>query len=72
MKRNTSKTRRKSTAVRDNQVHEIYHSIMDELGDLSAFVSKGYIYERIQQQTRLSVRTIAFILNHTQERVIMD
>ena len=60
------KNRRESTIVRDNEIHKIHRQILDELGDLANAVSKGYIYERIRERTRLSIRTISFILNHTQ------
>lgn len=56
--------RRESTSVRDNEVHRIYHSIIEELGELSTVVSRGYIYDRIKQKTKLSIRTISFIINH--------
>jgi len=70
MKRSTSKTRRESTTVRDNQVHEIFHTILDELGDLYPYVAKSYIYDRIREETHLSTRTIAYILNHTREMAL--
>ena len=60
------KNRRESTMVRDNEIHELHRQILDELGDLANAVSKGYIYERIRERTKLSIRTISFILNHTQ------
>lgn len=59
------KNRRESTIVRDNEIHKIHRQILDELGDLANVVSKGYIYEKIQEKTKLSIRTISFILNHT-------
>ena len=39
--------------------------ILRGLGELAGVVSKTYIYERIRERTKLSVRTISFILNHT-------
>ena len=57
--------RRESTKARDDDIHRMYDEIIDELGDLACAVSKGYIYERIRQRTKLSVRTISFIINHT-------
>lgn len=59
------KNRRESTIVRDNEIHKIHRQILDELGYLANVVSKGYIYEKIQEKTKLSIRTISFILNHT-------
>ena len=56
--------RRESTSMRDNEVHRIYNSIINELGDLATVVSRGYIYERIKRETKLSIRTISFIINH--------
>ena len=60
-----NKNRRESTMVRDNEIHELYQQIRHELGSLANAVSKGYIYERIKEKTKLSIRTISFILNHT-------
>lgn len=57
--------RRESTSLRDNEVHRIYSEIVKEVGELSPVVSKGYIYDRIRDKTRLSIRTISFIINHT-------
>ena len=37
----------------------------ESTGSLANAVSKGYIYERIKEKTKLSIRTISFILNHT-------
>lgn len=60
-----NKNRRESTIVRDNEIHKLHRQILDELGDLANVVSKNYIYEKIQEKTKLSIRTISFILNHT-------
>lgn len=43
----------------------MYHAIIKELGSLSPFVSKAYIYGLIRDKTKLSIRTISHILNHT-------
>ena len=51
--------------MRDNEVHRIYDEIIDNLGELASAVSKSYIYEKIKERTKLSIRTISFILNHT-------
>ena len=59
------KNRRESTIVRDNEIHKLHRQILDELGDLANVVSKNYIYGKIQEKTKLSIRTISFILNHT-------
>ena len=71
-KRNVvNNNRRESTSIRDNAVHDLYEKIMQELGDLKNAVSKSYIYERIQRETKLSIRTISYILNHTQKKEII-
>lgn len=57
--------RRESTSVRDNEIYRLYNTIICELGELSPVVSKSYIYERIREKTKLSIRTISFIINHT-------
>ncbi len=63
-----SNNRRESTSVRDNAVHDLYDKIINDLGDLKNAVSKNYIYEKIQKETHLSIRTISYILNHTKYR----
>ena len=59
--------RRESTKVRDNEIHNLYESIVKELGDLGNVVSRSYIYDKIRGKTRLSIRTISYVLNHTQK-----
>lgn len=58
--------RRESAKVRDNEIHNLYESIVKELGDLGNVVSRSYIYDKIREKTRLSIRTISYVLNHTQ------
>lgn len=60
------KNRRESTIARDNEIHRLYKEIVASLGEVGNAVSKSYIYEKIKAQTRLSVRTISFVLNHTE------
>ena len=61
----TENNRRESTLVRDKEVCRIYNQILNELGELRNVVSKSYIYEKIKERTKLSIRTISFIVNHT-------
>lgn len=60
------KNRRESTKVRDKEIHRLHRELLNKLGNLAGAVSKTYIYEQIREETRLSIRTISFILNHTQ------
>lgn len=46
----------------------MYKNIMNDLGQLRTVVSKSYIYNLIQNQTGLSIRTISHVLNHTKEQ----
>ena len=57
--------RRESTTVRDNEIHNMYRQLIVELGSLDNVLSKSYFYEKIKYKTKLSIRTISFILNHT-------
>jgi len=68
MARTSSENRRESTIVRDNSVHEVYDSVIVDLGEYAYLVPKSYIYERIRERTGLCHKTIAFILNHTKMR----
>ena len=63
--------RRESTSIRDNAVHDLYDRIFFFFGELRNAVSKSYIYEKIQKETKLSIRTISFILNHTKRKEIL-
>lgn len=65
MSKLTENNRRESTLVRDKEVCRIYNQILNELGELRNVVSKSYIYEKIKERTKLSIRTIYFIVNHT-------
>lgn len=65
MSKLTENNRRESTLVRDKEVCRIYNQILNELGELRNVVSKSYIYEKIKERSKLSIRTISFIVNHT-------
>lgn len=65
MSKLTENNRRESTLVRDKEVCRIYNQILNKLGELRNVVSKSYIYEKIKERTKLSIRTISFIVNHT-------
>lgn len=59
---------RDSSIIRYNEVHDMYDKIIKDLGDMSAYVSKGYIYDKIKERTGLSTRHISRILNHTKRK----
>lgn len=66
---------RDSSIIRYNEVHDMYDKIIKDLGDMSAYVSKGYIYDKIKERTGLSTRHISRILNqilglYKKERII--
>lgn len=44
---------RDSSIIRYNEVHDMYDKIIKDLGDMSAYVSKGYIYDKIKDKTGL-------------------
>ena len=46
----------------------MYDKIIKDLGDMSAYVSKGYIYDKIKERAGLSTRHISRILNHTKRK----
>lgn len=52
-----------STIKRNNSIHLMYKNIMNDLGQLRTVVSKSYIYNLIQNQTGLSIRTISHVLS---------
>lgn len=68
MSKLTEKNRRESTLVRDEHIHALYRRITKELGEVAPYVSKAYIYEKIREETKLSIRAISFILNHIKPR----
>ena len=49
----------------DNEIHRMYREILNGFGEAANAVSKTYIYEKIHERTKLSIRTISFIINHT-------
>lgn len=53
--------------ARDNAVHEAYEELRAELGGYADLVPRGYIYDRLSGMTGLCTKTVAFILNHTDE-----
>lgn len=59
---------RYSSIVRYNEVHNMYDKIIKDLGDISAYVSKNYIYDKIRERTGLSIGHISRILNHTRRK----
>ena len=63
--RKADSRRRESTKARDDEIHKMYREIINGLGDLASVVSRTYIYEKIKSKTKLSTRTISFIINHT-------
>lgn len=59
---------RDSSIIRYNEIHDMYDKIIKDLGDVSAYVSKGYIYDKIKGRTGLSTRHISRILNYTKRK----
>lgn len=59
---------RDSSIIRYNEIHDMYDKIIKDLGDVSAYVSKGHIYDKIKERTGLSTRHISMILNHTKRK----
>jgi len=57
--------KRKSTIVRNNQVHTIYNELKNQYGN-TVFnnLSRSFIYQEISRRTGLCVKTISNILNH--------
>ena len=58
--------RRLSSVLRDNLVHEMYREELERLGEVGMYVSKEYLYRKIGERTGLSVRSVSYILNHTE------
>ncbi len=59
---------RDSSIIKYNEIHDMYDKIIKDLGDMSAYVSKGCIYDKIKDKTGFSTRHISRILNHTKKR----
>lgn len=53
--------------MRDSSIIK-YDEIIKDLGEMSAYVSKNYIYDKIKDKTGFSTRHISRILNHTKKR----
>lgn len=59
---------RDSSIIKYNEIHDMYDEIIKDLGEMLAYVSKNYIYDKIKERTGLSTRHISRILNHTKKR----
>lgn len=59
---------RDSSIIKYNEIHDMYDEIIKDLGEMSAYVSKNYIYDKIKDKTGFSTRHISGILNHTKKR----
>ena len=57
---------RDSSIIKYNEIHDMYDEIIKDLGEMSAYVSKNYIYDKIKDKT--GFRHISRILNHTKKR----
>ena len=64
--RESKTNRRISSILRDNLVHEIYNEECRRLGDASGYVSREYLYNKVKEETGLSIRSISYIVNHTE------
>lgn len=47
-------------------MHEIYNEECRRLGDASGYVSREYLYNKVKEKTGLSIRSISYIVNHTE------
>lgn len=45
---------RDSSIIKYNEIHDMYDKIIKDLGDMSAYVSKSYIYDKIKDKTGFS------------------
>lgn len=59
---------RDSSIIKYNEIHDMYDEIIKDLGEMSAYVSKNYIYDKIKDKTGFSTRHISRIPNHTKKR----
>jgi len=48
-------------------LYTTYINVLQELGDYAHLVPKSYIYDIICKRTGLCSKTVAFILNHTEQ-----
>ena len=51
--------------LRDNLVHDMFEEEMGKLGDAGNYVSREYLYRKVGERAGLSVRSVSYILNHT-------
>ncbi len=56
--------RRFATKLRDEEVKRLYKQYVKKLGTLATYMPKDYFYQKLQEVTGLSVRTLSHILNH--------
>jgi len=65
MARAMGENRRRSTIIRDNEVHKLYDEVRQEAGKYFRELPRSTVYAVIGEQTGLCAKTIAYILNHT-------
>lgn len=56
---------RDSSIIRYNEVHDMYDKIIKDLGDMSAYVSKGYIYVGLYKKERIINLSFLFLTAST-------
>lgn len=52
---------RDSSIIRYNEVHDMYDKIIKDLGDMSAYVSKGYIYDNLGLYKKERIINLSFL-----------
>ena len=62
--------RRLSSVLRDNLVHDMYREEIAKLGEAGMYVSKEYLYGKVGERAGLSIRSVSYILNHTEHKDI--
>ena len=55
-----------------NEVHAIHEELRTQLGELYYAISKSYIYSVISKRTGYCPKRIAYILNHTSCKEILN
>ncbi len=55
-----------------NEVHAIHEELRTQLGELYYAISKSYIYSLISKRTGYCPKRIAYILNHTSGKEILN
>lgn len=65
MTKQARKNRRRSTILRDELIFSVYKDVIEELGEYSNLVPRGYIYDLVSERTGYCRRKICKVISES-------